>query len=321
MDEMISTVDTNAEYDLPETLFDESFDDEESDIGTPTDDSATASDESAADANQPEETPAEQQEGNAQQPAETPAAEPAAEPENAPQESIEYKDVKGVRQLPKAAVEAVATSLGVSAADIVTLLQKGGNYDHAVTYNPDSRLLAELAAENGMDLGAYRNWLRNQHNTILTERETQRLRSQYPDGSDQLIRDLAKRNVEQARAMQQQREAQARAQGQQEQKSKMVEGFSKLYRDFPEIKGPEGIPKEVMDDIRAGAAPSEAYLRYQNRQAEAKAAETAKTIEELNQKIRVMEQNGKNRAAASPSAQASAAEEGRDDFLRGFFSE
>lgn len=85
---------------------------------------------------------------------------------------------------------------GLSRDEAVTYAQKGMNYDHLNgKYTNLTKRLENLAGMNGMQLEDYLNSLSDAQMNLAIAQEVQKLRSTYPDAQDELLRQLAEKNV------------------------------------------------------------------------------------------------------------------------------
>lgn len=85
---------------------------------------------------------------------------------------------------------------GLSKDEAVTYAQKGMNYDHLNgKYTNLTKRLENLAGMNGMQLEDYLNSLSDAQMNLAIAQEVQKLRSTYPDAQDELLRQLAEKNV------------------------------------------------------------------------------------------------------------------------------
>ncbi len=206
--------------------------------------------------------------------------------------------------LERASAQSLAQSLGVPVEQVIPILQKGLNYDHALQTArsaPEIQLLEEYAKLNGMTRQEYIHLLEQQKDRAAVNRQLESLRRQYPDAPEELLSRLAqsdadaqKRNSDQ-RAREQRQEADASAR----------RPWVELFTRYPQLKADQ-IPPEVYTQVEQGMAPTAAWLEYQNGQ--------------LRQELAAARQNEKNRQLTIGTARDQGEPAQGDPFLDGFDS-
>ena len=273
-------------------------------------------DEPAADAaDQPEEATEEM----------TPAAEPENQSETATDTEAEttaqeQADTSGqTQQQGSATADAPKTwslrHMGevkqVGEADMVTLAQKGMDYDRIREKYDESKPVMELfgafAKQAGMSVQDYVAHIRFQAKQAqgLSEAEAKR-------SIDLEDREAAVSAKEAEEAQRQQEAAQAR-QAQNSADARRQADIAEFQKTFPDAaKDPKSIPAEVWADVRNGSSLVSAYAKYAVAQANAKA-------QAAEQKAETTTQNQRN-AGRSTGSMRSAGEniESKDPFLSGW---
>lgn len=238
------------------------------------DDTPTAEEEGG------EETPeeAEQEEGKEQPTADEPTEE--AEPKTTP-ETFELKHLGEVKQ--------------VSREEMITLAQKGLNYDHIREERDNAK--AEAAR-----LGEYESFLKElaDRDKISVDDFVDRLKARMLADKDKISPDVALERVKldrERRAFNAQKAAADEAKNKEEAENKRVrESLLKFSQEYPDVK-PQEITQEMWQAVRDGGDLSAIYARQENK--------TLKTqIAELNRKLEAEKQNSKNKERAAGSRQS-----------------
>lgn len=181
-------------------------------------------------------------------------------------------------------------------SQLVTLAQKGMNYDHVygelsrIKSSPELAVLERFAQQSGMSREEYVRYLEN-------EFENQQIQSQVQQGMSEPAarRMLELERKEKDRQLQEQ--AAKRAMEKQEQ-------YNALAREYPGLKE---LPAQVVQAIRNGEPPLAAYRAYENAQ--------------LRQELEAVKTNTRNQSKAMGSMSDSAAAPPVSDFLSGWESE
>lgn len=233
------------------------------------------------------------QEEGAQEEAAAETAQPEAQPEGqqpAPQDGEELHTIKYNGQ-----------ELQLNAKDLVTLAQKGMNYDKMqarldqAMANPQLRAMQEVlepyARQAGMDVGSYVQYLQKSADDQAVQRMVE---GGMPLEAAQRMYALEKEN----RALAEQRNREAQQQTQQN-------AFVPLLQKYPEVKT---LDAGVQEEIRSGVPPLAAYEKWLLAQENARLkAETAAA--------KVAE---KNKQSAPGSAQSAGAGEEESGLWSGF---
>lgn len=129
------------------------------------------------------------------------------------------------------------------------------------------------------------------------------LEQQDPPEKDKTAEDSVRETLEQLRlelSLLREREQEREAQQQKDREE------AKLRQEFPDLD-PHNLPAEVLEDIVAGRSPREACRDYENRV--------------LKTKIKMLEQNERNRSKAPGSVGSDAPPACDDPFVLGFAGE
>jgi len=269
--------------------------------------------EPEAESNQVEEVKAEETE--TEEAAETAETTEAPETKEAPAEKVlSLKFLDKNYDLKKEAAQEVAKALGIDETSLISTLQKGLNYDHAIEKakdNPAMKVLDFYAKENGMSVDRYLQELDKGRDKVLFSKELAKLQEAHPEADEGLLNELAQRNVESRK--------QEIAKVTEEEKYKPWQDF---YKEYPEIK-PTDVPKEVMELVTKGESPVLAMMKVEKarllEQLKEKEA-LQKQIEEKETQLKMLQNNEKNKKqdigsvksdAAAPTGEAAL-------FLEGF---
>jgi len=188
--------------------------------------------------------------------------------------------------------------------------QKGMNYDKV--FDKFSNLngkLEKLASRNGMTVDEYINTITDTQNRYEEQQEFEALKAKYPNDSDELIRELASRNVSNksyVQAQTQQRQESERANADNAEARRQLDMFMREYPDVDVRK----LDQNVINDVNNGYTLLEAYSRWERSEAiKNRPAEEAKAkISKMNE-----ENNKKSLGNTSNAGEVSA-----DDFLSGW---
>ena len=196
---------------------------------------------------------------------------------------------------------------GLTRDEAKELAQKGKNYDRMMDkYNNLHSQLEQLASMNNMSVDDYLGSLNNVQFDYMVDAELEHLKEQYPNDSDEALREIAEARVnnnlnlrEQSIAEQTQNEADEREQ-------RVQQEVDKFLNEYPEFrsKTADDIDPQVYELVRNGYTLLEAYNKWSRENSEARAS-------------RLNEEN-KRRSLGSTS---NAGRVESDDFLNGFLSD
>lgn len=201
----------------------------------------------------------------------------------------------------------------VGEADMVTLAQKGLDYDRIRTRYDESKPVMELfgafAKQAGMNIPDYVNHIRTQAKLAQGMSEPEARREVELEDREAVV--AAAEAQKQAQESAQQSAAAAR---QRENERRMAD-IRRFQEKFPDVaRDPNSIPQEVWENVRRGESLVESYQDWLLSQSEAARAEAE-------QKAATNVQNQSNAARATGSMR-SAGENlpSRDPFLEGWNS-
>ncbi len=197
----------------------------------------------------------------------------------------------------------------ISLDEARTLAQKGLNYDHVVEERDRNRsafdFLMERAKADGITVEQLIERERGRAEDQRLEAKKSEIRARDDDASDETIESLARLELEAEKARAERESAKARENKDKEE----IESWNRLFREHPELIAPDGSSKVspgVLELVKSGRTPTEAYLIERNRELEAQS------------RVAASEQRAKQKSVGSLSGVQSAEE---DDFLAGFNGE
>lgn len=245
-------------------------------------DFSDVSDDSAPSPEPSQEEPqpeADQQEEEPEQEAEPETQEAQEEPQEAADQQL--FDLKHMGQ-----------SYQVNRDQVVTLAQKGMDYDHVRSERDTARekyaelegFLQELAAPSGMTI---EDLIDNTRASVLADRE----------GIDQTVALQRVKLDRERRAFEaQQQKAQQVAQANDQEKQRVQQSFLRFSKEYESV-APKDIPKEVWDAFGQGMDLTDAYAHWENRQ-------LRQELQETREKLETATQNEKNKERSTGSQQS-----------------
>ena len=242
-----------------------------------------------------------------------PAA-PVQEQQETPPVTLQFMDQQF--SLPGDAVQAISDALG---ADARTLLQKGMNYDNKAVH--ELGVLERYAALGGMDLAGYVAYLEKELPDHELNMEMNTLRGQYPGAEDEILREIAQKNIalrraEGARTRAEQENAAAR------DAQRVTEVREKIHRQMLEIQQ-EAERKEWNEYVRAAGItdksqiPQELIEMVKNEKISPMMAHYKMQAAAARQEAENAKKEAANRRN-TPGSLSGGADE-HDDFLSGLF--
>lgn len=201
------------------------------------------------------------------------ALESAAPPEQLEQAMRQAPPVNltfngAVTALPADAVQQVARALGGGANDVVTLLQKGMNYENKAAR--EMRVLEEYANAAGIDRNAYLHQLEEGLQTARLKSETDRVLEQYPGMAQQTAQSVAKQRMADAEQSRRQEQEQTQQRVRQTVNKVRVQAQMQAWDAYEQLSGvhrAQDIPPRVLELVqREGMDPTAAHWRFQSEQ-------------------------------------------------------
>lgn len=183
-------------------------------------------------------------------------------------------------------------SYQVNRDQVVTLAQKGMDYDHVRTERDIARekyaelegFLQELAAPSGMTI---EDLIDNTRASVLADRE----------GIDQTVAlQRVKLDRDRRTFEAQQQKAQQSQQVQDQENQRVQQSFLRFSKEYESVD-PKDIPKEVWDAFGQGMDLTDAYAHWENRQ-------LRQELQETREKLETATQNEKNKERSTGSQQS-----------------
>lgn len=220
------------------------------------------------------------------------------------EETVDFKYLGQTSKLNKSAIEKIGAGMGKNADEVVSLLQKGANYENS----PLHKLIDKYAEANGMNREEYVKFLENGLPGLAETIQRNKVMGEHPDWDDEKVELAVKLNLSKMNTAKAEREAKAREDAEFELYKPHLE-FLKKYPDVKEY------PDEVAADIENGISPIVAYESFIQKQ------EYAAKMEELNKQIAKEEKKAKNKAKSTGSLKENDGDSEEDWFSKGLFGD
>lgn len=212
--------------------------------------------------------------------------------------------------LDKEAAKKAAQGLGLNENQLITVIQKGLNYDNLKTSfasSPESKALDILAENADMSRKDYINAVLKDGENMLQKKEEDILREKYPYADDEDIAQMAQNIVSQKKSLRIEK-AKKEAEAVKQEGAKVWVDF---FKKFPHIK-PDDLPPDMYERVKNGENPITVQLEIEKNNLE-------KENREIKRKLDAAWKNNANKAKAIGSIRSDGKEE-TDDFLSGFLS-
>ena len=225
----------------------------------------------------------------------------SVESENTPKENEPFLQIKYDKE-----------DIALSKEEAKELAEMGKNYERLRDkYNNERAEIERLASLNGMGYEDFIHSLNDTQFAYEVSKEVQKLKETNPDVSEELLKELAERRVNEklgdiqnvAIAKQQEQ-----ADAQRARLDKDIEKLKAKFEDFDVAN----LPDEVMNDIKEGMDLPSAYYKYRY-ETEMK----NKPIQEAQAKVDKLNEENKKKSIGSTT---NAGSEEKDDFLSGFLN-
>ena len=209
--------------------------------------------------------------------------------------------------------------------DTIMMAQKGLNYDNlekrlnsalseleeARRYRDAYGKLEHMAELVGADVPTYLSRLDQLNVATLANAELRKLKLEYPNGEEKLLRSVAMSRAKERMGMLQDervRETKTRQDAERERLGMMIDHFNERYPGIDATK----LDPSVYEAMNRGYTLVEAYGMYLDKVNQAKA-------EKAEKENKAKEINARNKAKSYGNT-GNQAEKEKDDFLEGFFS-
>ena len=223
------------------------------------------------------------------------------------EETIDYSYNHRTTPIPRASVEAIGKALGYSPEEVVTILQKGSNYDTLSSrQQPYEGLIEQIrgyASDNNMDLPQAVQKMQDALNVVSAGRYVNQIRQKYPNAPQQMIQELA---IAQAREASRQNAVARQQSAEQTAKANEERMWTEFFTNHPEAR-PETLSPRMLQALENKEDPERVYMAERN-------AALQKQINEL-------KQTSSNASRSTGSARKSSGATPKDEFLDAFWSE
>lgn len=163
---------------------------------------------------------------------------------------------------------------GLSRDEAKELAQKGKNYDRIMDkYNSLHDPLEKLASLNNMSVEDFLGRLNNTQFDYMVNTELDSLREQYPNDSEDVLREIAESRVSNNLNLREQQIMDEAQQAQDEQNMRVSRDVEMFLNEYPEFRNqsPEALDQGVYDLVRKGYTLLEAYNKWSRENPRAKA--------------------------------------------------
>ena len=241
------------------------------------------------------------------EPEEIEDSEPVEEETPTIEETIDYNYNHRTTPIPKASVEAIGKALGYSPEEVVTILQKGSNYDTLLSrQQPYDGLIEQIrgyATDNDMELPDAVKKMQDALNVVSAGRYVNDIRKKYPNAPQQMIQELA---IAQAREASRNSAATRQQNAEREAKAVEEKQWTEFFYNHPEAR-PETLSPRMLYALENREDPERVYM--------------AEKYEALQKELQELKQNTSNASRSTGSARKTSGSVPRDEFLDAFFSD
>jgi hypothetical protein len=234
-------------------------------------------------------------------------SEPIEESTPTIEETIDYSYNHKTTPFPKASVEAIGKALGYSPEEVVTILQKGSNYDTLSSrQQPYEGLIEQIrgyATDNGLELPDAVKKMQDALDVVSAGKYVNELRKQYPNSDPRLIQDMA---IQKAREASRTNAVNRQTKLENETKATEERMWTSFFQNHPEAK-PETLSPRMLQTLETHEDPERVYMleRY----------------EALEKELNQLKQNSSNASRSTGSAKKSSGATPKDEFLDAFLND
>lgn len=231
---------------------------------------------------------------------------PVEEPTPTIEETIDYSYNHKTTPIPKSSVEAIGKALGYTPEEVVTILQKGSNYDTLVSrQQPYDGLIEQIrgyATDNNLELPDAVRKMQDALDVVNAGKYVNELRQKYPNSDPRLIQDMA---ISRAREASKQSAAARQQNAEQIAKANEEKMWTEFFANHAEAR-PENLSPRMLQALENHEDPERVYM-----------AERYAAIEkELND----LKQKSSNASRSTGSARKSSGATPKDEFLDAFMN-
>ena len=226
--------------------------------------------------------------------------------ESAPiiEEMIDYSYNHKTTPIPKASVEAIGKALGYSPEEVVTILQKGSNYDTLQSRQaPYDGLIEQIkgyATDNNMELPQAVQKMQDALNVVSAGRYVNEIKQMYPNAPAQMVQELA---IARAREASRQSAVSRQQTSEREEKANEERMWTSFFSNHPEAR-PETLSPRMLQALENKEDPERVYM--------------AEQYEALQKELTELKQASSNAARSTGSAKKTSGSTPKDEFLDAF---
>ena len=220
------------------------------------------------------------------------------------EETVDFKYFGQTSKLNKSAIEKIGVGMGKNADEVVSLLQKGANYENS----PLHKLIDKYADANGMNREEYIKFLEDGLPGLAENIQRNKVMGEHPDWDEEKVELAVKLNLSKMNTAKAEREAKAK----EDAEFELYKPHLEFLKKYPDVKK---YPDEVAADIEKGISPIVAYESFIQKQ------EYAAKMEELNKQIAKEEKKAKNKAKSTGSLKENDGDSEEDWFSKGLFGD
>lgn len=241
------------------------------------------------------------------EPEEIEDTEPVEEETPTIEETIDFNYNHRTTPIPRASAEAIGKALGYSPEEVVTILQKGSNYDTLLSrQSPYDGLIEQIrgyATDNNMELPDAVKKMQDALNVVSAGRYVNEIRQKYPNAPQQMIQELA---IAQAREASRTSAATRQQTAERQAKAAEEKQWTDFFYNHPEAR-PENLSPRMLQALENQEDPERVYM--------------AERYEALQKELQELKQNTSNASRSTGSARKTSGSTPRDEFLDAFLND
>ena len=222
------------------------------------------------------------------------------------EETIDYSYNHRTTPIPKASVEAIGRALGYSPEEVVTILQKGSNYDTLVSrQQPYDGLVEQIrgyATDNGLELNDAVRKVQDALDVVNAGKYVNELRQKYPNSDPRLIQDMA---ISRAREASKQSAQTRQLNAEQTAKATEEKMWTEFFANHAEAR-PENLSPRMLQALENHEDPERVYMQER--------------YDVLQKELNELKQKSSNASRSTGSARKSSGATPRDEFLDAFLN-
>jgi len=223
------------------------------------------------------------------------------------EETIDYSYNHKTTPIPRSSVEAVGKALGYTPEEVITILQKGSNYDTLTSrQQPYEALIEQIrgyATDNGLELNDAVKKMQDALDVVSAGKYVNELRQKYPNSDPRLIQEMA---IRQAREASRQSASERQQNAEREAKNTEEKMWTEFFANHPDAR-PENLSPRMLQALENHEDPERVYMNER--------------YEALNKELEQLKQKTGNASRSTGSARRTSSAAQRDEFLDAFFGD